>query len=107
MVDLGEDDEGDWGVEGDGGGGESSMGTENPPNFPEVMLPHSDGTMPATGDPAMVSVPFDVFSSLMCLQEVTPPPTHTHTSYSLLYTSHSLLHFRCCFRLSEVEYVKV
>ncbi|XP_050699416.1 zinc finger protein 48-like isoform X3 [Eriocheir sinensis] len=53
VVDLGEDDEGDWGVEGDGGGGESSMGTENPPNFPEVMLPHSDGTMPATGDPAM------------------------------------------------------
>uniref|UniRef100_A0A0P4WFQ8 BTB domain-containing protein n=1 Tax=Scylla olivacea TaxID=85551 RepID=A0A0P4WFQ8_SCYOL len=53
VVDLGEDDEGDWGVEGDGGGGESSLGTENPPNFPEVMLPHSDGTMPATGDPAM------------------------------------------------------
>ncbi|KAK8401782.1 hypothetical protein O3P69_001111 [Scylla paramamosain] len=55
VVDLGEDDEGDWGVEGDGGGGESSLGTENPPNFPEVMLPHSDGTMPATGDPAMGS----------------------------------------------------
>ncbi|XP_063886872.1 longitudinals lacking protein, isoforms H/M/V-like isoform X25 [Scylla paramamosain] len=56
VVDLGEDDEGDWGVEGDGGGGESSLGTENPPNFPEVMLPHSDGTMPATGDPAMAGV---------------------------------------------------
>ncbi|XP_063886860.1 longitudinals lacking protein, isoforms H/M/V-like isoform X14 [Scylla paramamosain] len=56
VVDLGEDDEGDWGVEGDGGGGESSLGTENPPNFPEVMLPHSDGTMPATGDPAMMNV---------------------------------------------------
>ncbi|XP_069168455.1 protein tramtrack, beta isoform isoform X7 [Procambarus clarkii] len=53
VVDLGEDDEGDWGVEGDGGGGDSSMGSENPPNFPEVMLPHTDGTMPPTGDPAM------------------------------------------------------
>nr|XP_053642429.1 zinc finger protein 865-like isoform X10 [Cherax quadricarinatus] len=54
VVDLGEDEEGDWGVEGDGGGGDSSMGSENPPNFPEVMLPHTDGTMPPTGDPAMV-----------------------------------------------------
>ncbi|XP_045117819.1 longitudinals lacking protein, isoforms H/M/V-like isoform X4 [Portunus trituberculatus] len=63
VVDLGEDDEGDWGVEGDGGGGESSLGTENPPNFPEVMLPHSDGTMPATGDPAM-SVLFDSLTNL-------------------------------------------
>ncbi|XP_069949437.1 protein tramtrack, beta isoform isoform X8 [Cherax quadricarinatus] len=53
VVDLGEDEEGDWGVEGDGGGGDSSMGSENPPNFPEVMLPHTDGTMPPTGDPAM------------------------------------------------------
>ncbi|XP_042228489.1 protein abrupt-like isoform X2 [Homarus americanus] len=55
VVDLGEDDEGDWGVEGDGGGGDSSVGSENPPNFPEVMLPHTDGSMPPTGDPAMVS----------------------------------------------------
>ncbi|XP_042228495.1 protein tramtrack, beta isoform-like isoform X8 [Homarus americanus] len=53
VVDLGEDDEGDWGVEGDGGGGDSSVGSENPPNFPEVMLPHTDGSMPPTGDPAM------------------------------------------------------
>ncbi|XP_045623602.1 protein tramtrack, beta isoform isoform X6 [Procambarus clarkii] len=58
VVDLGEDDEGDWGVEGDGGGGDSSMGSENPPNFPEVMLPHTDGTMPPTGDPAMLLGPF-------------------------------------------------
>ncbi|XP_045623621.1 protein tramtrack, beta isoform isoform X23 [Procambarus clarkii] len=57
VVDLGEDDEGDWGVEGDGGGGDSSMGSENPPNFPEVMLPHTDGTMPPTGDPAMGLLP--------------------------------------------------
>ncbi|XP_045623630.2 protein tramtrack, beta isoform isoform X1 [Procambarus clarkii] len=63
VVDLGEDDEGDWGVEGDGGGGDSSMGSENPPNFPEVMLPHTDGTMPPTGDPAM-SVLFDSLTNL-------------------------------------------
>ncbi|KAK3872314.1 hypothetical protein Pcinc_022617 [Petrolisthes cinctipes] len=58
VVELGEDDEGDWGVEGDGGGGESSVGADNPPNFPEVMLPHSDGSMPPTGDPAMLLGPF-------------------------------------------------
>lgn len=61
VVDLGEEDEGDWGVEGDGGGGDSSMGSENHPNFPEVMLPHTDGSMPPSGDPAMVSVPLKVF----------------------------------------------
>nr|XP_053642436.1 protein tramtrack, beta isoform-like isoform X16 [Cherax quadricarinatus] len=60
VVDLGEDEEGDWGVEGDGGGGDSSMGSENPPNFPEVMLPHTDGTMPPTGDPAMAGGSLDV-----------------------------------------------
>ncbi|XP_069977109.1 broad-complex core protein isoforms 1/2/3/4/5 isoform X16 [Penaeus vannamei] len=54
VVDLGEEDEGDWGVEGDGGGGDSSVGSENHPNFPEVMLPHTDGSMPPSGDPAMV-----------------------------------------------------
>lgn len=85
-MDLGEDDEGDWGVEGDGGGGESSMGTENPPNFPEVMLPHSDGTMPATGDPAMVSVPFAVFSTLMCQLEGNTPIPHLQ-----LHTHHTCL----------------
>lgn len=69
MVELGEDDEGDWGVEGDGGGGESSVGADNPPNFPEVMLPQSDGSMPPTGDPAMVSVPLPFFLSLPCRQE--------------------------------------
>ncbi|XP_069977108.1 broad-complex core protein isoforms 1/2/3/4/5 isoform X15 [Penaeus vannamei] len=53
VVDLGEEDEGDWGVEGDGGGGDSSVGSENHPNFPEVMLPHTDGSMPPSGDPAM------------------------------------------------------
>ena len=87
-MDLGEDDEGDWGVEGDGGGGESSMGTENPPNFPEVMLPHSDGTMPATGDPAMVSVPFPVFPTFMCQQEV-----NTHLQMCT-YTTLHWLHFQ-------------
>lgn len=61
VVDLGEEDEGDWGVEGDGGGGDSSVGSENHPNFPEVMLPHTDGSMPPSGDPAMVSVPLKVF----------------------------------------------
>ncbi|XP_042881338.1 zinc finger protein 768-like isoform X7 [Penaeus indicus] len=55
VVDLGEEDEGDWGVEGDGGGGDSSVGSENHPNFPEVMLPHTDGSMPPSGDPAMGS----------------------------------------------------
>lgn len=52
VVDLGEDDEGEWNLEGDGGGGDSSMGSENP-NFPEVMLPHADGSVPTSGDPAM------------------------------------------------------
>ncbi|XP_047471701.1 broad-complex core protein isoforms 1/2/3/4/5-like isoform X4 [Penaeus indicus] len=63
VVDLGEEDEGDWGVEGDGGGGDSSVGSENHPNFPEVMLPHTDGSMPPSGDPAM-SVLFDSLTSL-------------------------------------------
>ncbi|XP_063886857.1 longitudinals lacking protein, isoforms H/M/V-like isoform X11 [Scylla paramamosain] len=84
VVDLGEDDEGDWGVEGDGGGGESSLGTENPPNFPEVMLPHSDGTMPATGDPAMLLGPFSSVAASplspagrMALSAARQPGPHT------------------------------
>ncbi|KAK7066630.1 Zinc finger and BTB domain-containing protein 7B [Halocaridina rubra] len=55
VVDLGEEDEGDWNLEGDGGGGDSSLGSENP-SFPEVMLPPADGSVPTSGDPAMVSV---------------------------------------------------
>ncbi|XP_076050663.1 uncharacterized protein LOC143031107 isoform X7 [Oratosquilla oratoria] len=51
FVEIGDEDEGDWGVEGEGGG-DSSMGSENPPNFPEVMLP-TDGSVPPAGDPAM------------------------------------------------------
>ncbi|XP_076050661.1 uncharacterized protein LOC143031107 isoform X5 [Oratosquilla oratoria] len=52
FVEIGDEDEGDWGVEGEGGG-DSSMGSENPPNFPEVMLP-TDGSVPPAGDPAMM-----------------------------------------------------
>ncbi|XP_076050658.1 uncharacterized protein LOC143031107 isoform X3 [Oratosquilla oratoria] len=54
FVEIGDEDEGDWGVEGEGGG-DSSMGSENPPNFPEVMLP-TDGSVPPAGDPAMRGV---------------------------------------------------
>nr|XP_027233306.1 longitudinals lacking protein, isoforms A/B/D/L-like isoform X2 [Penaeus vannamei] len=70
VVDLGEEDEGDWGVEGDGGGGDSSVGSENHPNFPEVMLPHTDGSMPPSGDPAMVS-PLE-----QLLEESSSSPPH-------------------------------
>ncbi|XP_066982483.1 protein tramtrack, beta isoform-like isoform X4 [Macrobrachium rosenbergii] len=56
VVDLGEEDEGDWNLEGDGGGGgDASLGGSENPNFPEVMLPHADGSVPTSGDPAMVS----------------------------------------------------
>jgi len=60
IVDLGEDDDGDWGHEGDAGGGDSSMGSEHhPPSFPDVVLPHgSDAMGHHTGDPAMVSVKY-------------------------------------------------
>ncbi|XP_076050671.1 uncharacterized protein LOC143031107 isoform X15 [Oratosquilla oratoria] len=54
FVEIGDEDEGDWGVEGEGGG-DSSMGSENPPNFPEVMLP-TDGSVPPAGDPAMAAM---------------------------------------------------
>ncbi|XP_066982491.1 broad-complex core protein isoforms 1/2/3/4/5-like isoform X10 [Macrobrachium rosenbergii] len=55
VVDLGEEDEGDWNLEGDGGGGgDASLGGSENPNFPEVMLPHADGSVPTSGDPAMV-----------------------------------------------------
>ncbi|XP_066982498.1 broad-complex core protein isoforms 1/2/3/4/5-like isoform X17 [Macrobrachium rosenbergii] len=54
VVDLGEEDEGDWNLEGDGGGGgDASLGGSENPNFPEVMLPHADGSVPTSGDPAM------------------------------------------------------
>ncbi|XP_066982499.1 broad-complex core protein isoforms 1/2/3/4/5-like isoform X18 [Macrobrachium rosenbergii] len=55
VVDLGEEDEGDWNLEGDGGGGgDASLGGSENPNFPEVMLPHADGSVPTSGDPAMM-----------------------------------------------------
>ncbi|XP_076050655.1 uncharacterized protein LOC143031107 isoform X1 [Oratosquilla oratoria] len=66
FVEIGDEDEGDWGVEGEGGG-DSSMGSENPPNFPEVMLP-TDGSVPPAGDPAMVT-PF-----LLLLERGRPGP---------------------------------
>ncbi|KAG7165446.1 protein tramtrack, beta isoform-like isoform X6 [Homarus americanus] len=89
VVDLGEDDEGDWGVEGDGGGGDSSVGSENPPNFPEVMLPHTDGSMPPTGDPAMLLGPFSSVAASP-LPPLGAPAGHVSLSASHQPGTHSL-----------------
>ncbi|XP_076050664.1 uncharacterized protein LOC143031107 isoform X8 [Oratosquilla oratoria] len=78
FVEIGDEDEGDWGVEGEGGG-DSSMGSENPPNFPEVMLP-TDGSVPPAGDPAMsafVDALLPVFGGRGPLPSLLPPqPQH-------------------------------
>ncbi|XP_066982484.1 broad-complex core protein isoforms 1/2/3/4/5-like isoform X5 [Macrobrachium rosenbergii] len=81
VVDLGEEDEGDWNLEGDGGGGgDASLGGSENPNFPEVMLPHADGSVPTSGDPAM-----NVFDSLSSLHSSLgmDPPLHSSSQEDL------------------------
>ncbi|XP_047471703.1 broad-complex core protein isoforms 1/2/3/4/5 isoform X10 [Penaeus vannamei] len=89
VVDLGEEDEGDWGVEGDGGGGDSSVGSENHPNFPEVMLPHTDGSMPPSGDPAMLLGPLSSVAA-SSLPPLVAPAGHVSLSASHQPGTHSL-----------------
>ncbi|CAL4069465.1 unnamed protein product [Meganyctiphanes norvegica] len=78
IVDLGEDDDGDWGAEGDAGGGDSSMGSEHPPSFPDVVLPHGSDAMQHTGDPAMFLGPLGSLAapSLPSMGSHTPSMAH-------------------------------
>ncbi|XP_042228514.1 protein tramtrack, beta isoform-like isoform X25 [Homarus americanus] len=103
VVDLGEDDEGDWGVEGDGGGGDSSVGSENPPNFPEVMLPHTDGSMPPTGDPAMTLLAQGVsprrVARLVCGSDTVCPLCRKTFSYPESMIRHCQGHLPTAHRL--------
>ncbi|XP_066982487.1 broad-complex core protein isoforms 1/2/3/4/5-like isoform X7 [Macrobrachium rosenbergii] len=82
VVDLGEEDEGDWNLEGDGGGGgDASLGGSENPNFPEVMLPHADGSVPTSGDPAMLDQKSFVAASSLDLLE-------SHKSFLSLSTAY-------------------